>query len=76
LGPSGIRVNTVAPGLTITDATKWIPQERMEATAQHTPLRRVGLPEDIAGMILFLASNQAKFITGGYFPVDGGITML
>ncbi|MBW4577408.1 MAG: SDR family oxidoreductase [Aphanothece sp. CMT-3BRIN-NPC111] len=76
LGPHGIRVNAVAPGLTETDATAFQPQERKDAMAQMTPLRRIGLPEDIAGAILLLASEEAKFITGAYLPVSGGIQML
>jgi 3-oxoacyl-[acyl-carrier protein] reductase len=76
LGPHGIRVNAVAPGLTITDATSFLPQEHKEASAQMVPMRRNGLPEDIAGAILLLASEEARFITGAYLPVSGGIQML
>ncbi|MDZ7960691.1 MAG: SDR family oxidoreductase [Aulosira sp. DedQUE10] len=76
LGPQGIRVNAIAPGLTITDATARLPQEQKAAAAQFTPLQRNGLPEDIAGAILLLASDQAKFITGAYLPVSGGDQML
>lgn len=75
LGPYGIRVNAVSPGLTMTDASAFIPEERRNALTQMTPLRRLGLPEDIANAILLLASNQAKFITGAYLPVNGGIFM-
>ncbi|MBO3458626.1 SDR family oxidoreductase [Aetokthonos hydrillicola Thurmond2011] len=76
LGAYGIRVNAVSPGLTLTDATSFLPQENKDAAAQSTPLKRNGLPEDIAGAILLLASEQAKFITGAYLPVSGGIQML
>jgi 3-oxoacyl-[acyl-carrier protein] reductase len=76
LGPAGIRVNTVSPGLTITDATAWIPEERRRAVAQSTPLRRVGLPEDIAGAVLMMVSEEARFISGAYLPVSGGQLML
>ncbi len=76
LGPHGIRVNAIAPGLTLTDATAFLPQEHKEASSQMTPLRRNGLPEDIAGAILLLASQEAGFITGAYLPVSGGIQML
>ncbi|WP_199338805.1 MULTISPECIES: SDR family NAD(P)-dependent oxidoreductase [Nostoc] len=75
LGPHGIRVNAVSPGLTITDASAFVPQERRDAIAQMTPLRRIGVPEDIAGAVLLLASEQARFITGAYLPVNGGIFM-
>jgi len=76
LGPMGIRVNTIAPGLTMTDATSWLPPERVKASADATPLRRVGQPEDIAGAILAVVSDDSKFITGAYIPVSGGMLML
>lgn len=76
LGSHGIRVNAVAPGLTITDATAFIPQEQKDAGAQMIPLRRNGLPEDVAGAILMLASEEARFITGAYLPVNGGSQMI
>lgn len=76
LGPQGIRVNAVSPGLTLTDATEWLPQQAKDAAAQQVPLRRNGLPEDIAGAILLLASEEARFITGTYLPVSGGVQML
>jgi 3-oxoacyl-[acyl-carrier protein] reductase len=75
LGSYGIRVNAISPGLTITDASAIVPDERRDAIAQMTPLRRIGVPEDIAGAILLLASEQARFITGAYLPVNGGIFM-
>lgn len=76
LGPHGIRANVVAPGLTLTDATAWLPQEHKQASAQTVPLKRNGLPEDVAGAILLLASEEARFITGAYLPVSGGVQML
>ena len=76
LGPHGIRVNTVAPGLTITDATSWLPKEQIGAMAAATPLRRVAQPEDIAGAIMMLVSDDARFVTGAYLPVSGGSLML
>ncbi len=76
LGPSGIRVNTVAPGLTITDATAGISDQVKNAIAGETPLRRVATPEDVAGAILMLASEKTGFVTGTYVPVDGGMQML
>ncbi|WP_445633859.1 Short-chain dehydrogenase [Nostoc sp. DSM 114161] len=75
LGPHGIRVNAVSPGLTITDASAFVPQERRDAIAQMTPLRRIGVPEDIASAVLLLASEHSRFITGAYLPVNGGIFM-
>ncbi len=76
LGPVGIRVNVVAPGLTLTDATKFMPQAHKEAIANNTPLRKIGLPEDVAGAILLYASDETKHITGNYLPVNGGQIML
>lgn len=76
LRPYGIRVNAVAPGLTDTDATSFIPQESKGNVAQMTPLRRNGQPEEVAGAIVLLASQEAKFITGTYLLVNGGLQML
>jgi NAD(P)-dependent dehydrogenase (short-subunit alcohol dehydrogenase family) len=76
LGPDGIRINTVAPGLTLTDATAPMAQQIRETAATRCPLRRNGLPRDIAGAILFLASDLSQFMTGTYLPVDGGYTKL
>jgi amino acid adenylation domain-containing protein len=76
LGPEGIRVNTVAPGLILTDATANLPPQTRDAAAGRSPLRRNGLPRDVAGAILFFASDLSVFMTGTYLPVDGGFTML
>jgi NAD(P)-dependent dehydrogenase (short-subunit alcohol dehydrogenase family) len=76
LGPDGIRINTVAPGLTLTDATAAMSNHIKESAASRCPLRRNGLPRDVAGAILFLASDLSQFMTGTYLPVDGGHTML
>ncbi len=76
LGPAGVRVNVVAPGLTDTDATAQIPTEHKDASAAHTPLRRNGRPEDVAGAVLMVASDAGRFLTGTYVPVSGGTLML
>lgn len=76
LGPSGVRANTVAPGLTLTDAALPMAPAVKEAIASRCPMRRNGLPEDMAGAVLFLASDLSRFMTGTYLPVDGGFTML
>jgi len=76
LGPSGIRVNTVAPGLIITDATANLPPSVKESAAAWTPLRRNGVARDVAGALLYYASDLSRFVTGSYQPVDGGMTML
>jgi len=76
LGQHGIRVNAIAPGVTLTDALSSQPQEWKDSVAQMTPPRRNGQPEDIAGAVLLLASEQAGFITGTYLMVNGGSQML
>jgi 3-oxoacyl-[acyl-carrier protein] reductase len=76
LGPYGIRANVIAPGLILTDATAQLPQEQKDASDRSVPLKRNGLPEDVAGAILLLASEHADFISGAYLPVSGGSQML
>jgi len=76
LGQHGIRVNTVAPGLTMTDSTSFMPEEQVQALAQMTPLRRVASPEDIAGVVLCMVSDHMRFVTGAYIPVSGGMMMI
>ena len=71
LGPKGIRVNAVAPGITETDMMKAVPKEVIEPMIQQIPLRRLGQPEDIANAFLFLASEEASYITGVVLSVDG-----
>jgi 3-oxoacyl-[acyl-carrier protein] reductase len=75
LGPAGIRVNVVAPGLTDTDATAFVPPQVREMIAAHTPLRRVGRPEDVAGAVLFCCTDWSRFMSGAYLPVSGGALM-
>jgi len=60
----------------LTDASATMSNKIKEASAAHCPLRRNGLPRDVAGAILFLASDLSQFMTGVYLPVDGGHTML
>ena len=71
LGPHGIRVNAVAPGIIETDMMKAVPKEVMEPMIQRIPLRRLGQPEDIANAFAFLASDEASYITGVVLSVDG-----
>ena len=75
LGPAGVRVNVVAPGLTDTDATAFVPQQVREMIAQHTPLRRIARPEDVAGAVLFFCVDWSRFVSGAYLPVSGGALM-
>lgn len=72
VAPSGVRVNCIAPGFVLTDMTRAFPQETIDAICEETPLLRAGSPEDIAGAALFLASDDAAFITGQVLSVDGG----
>lgn len=74
LGPRGITVNAVAPAMTETDMTAATPLTRREAVANGTPLGRVAQPEDIADVVAFLASEDARWITGRTLLTDGGLT--
>lgn len=71
LGPKGIRVNAVAPGITETDMMKAVPKEMIDPLIAQIPLRRLGQPEDIANAFVFLASEEASYITGVVLSVDG-----
>ncbi len=71
LGPKGIRVNAVAPGITETYMMKAVPKEVIEPLINTIPLRRLGQPEDIANAFVFLASDEASYITGVILSVDG-----
>jgi 3-oxoacyl-[acyl-carrier protein] reductase len=72
LGPHGIRVNVVAPGLTETDATTGALRDRFQHMSATLPLRRIAQPEDIAGAILLLATDEARYLTGNYLAAGGG----
>ena len=71
LGPKGIRVNAVAPGIIETDMMKAVPKEVIDPMIAQVPLRRLGQPEDIANAYVFLASDEASYITGVVLSVDG-----
>lgn len=71
LGPKGIRVNAVAPGITNTDMMRAVPKEILDPLIAQIPLRRLGEPEDIANAFVFLASEKASYITGAILSVDG-----
>ncbi len=71
LGPFGIRVNAVAPGITNTDMMQAVPKEVIEPMIAQIPLRRMGEPEDVANAFVFLASEKASYITGVILSVDG-----
>ena len=73
LGPRGVRVNAVAPGYVETDMTAALADSVKEQIMGNTPLGRLAAPEEIAGVIAFLASPAAGYITGAVIPVDGGL---
>lgn len=73
LGPYGIRVNAVAPGITRTDMVAALPDQMIQPLIAHIPLRRVGEPEDVAKAFLYLASDDAAYVTGEILSVDGAM---
>ncbi|MBA2567755.1 MAG: 3-oxoacyl-[acyl-carrier-protein] reductase [Actinobacteria bacterium] len=75
LGSRGVRANVVAPGYVKTRLTDELPEEARDAMLANTPLGRLGDPEDIAGAVRFLCSDDASFITGEVLLVDGGLGM-
>lgn len=72
LGPNGINVNAVAPGFIQTDMTKNVTEEIRQEIMDNSALGRLGTPEDVASVVLFLASEKSEFITGQVIGVDGG----
>jgi len=76
-GPKNIRANCICPGLVKTDFAKalWENKDALNKVINATPLRRVGEPDDIAGVALFLASDESRFVTGQYIIADGGGTI-
>lgn len=75
LGPSGIRVNCVAPGVIATEMNGHLAPEDLAALEEETPLGRIGRPEEVAKAIHFLAGEEASFITGQVLRVDGGMVI-
>lgn len=75
LAPRGVRVNAVAPGFIATQMTDVIHEDIKKATLQNIPMGKFGEAEDVANVILFLASEKAKYITGQVIQVDGGMAM-
>jgi 3-oxoacyl-[acyl-carrier protein] reductase len=75
LGSRGVRANVVAPGYVTTQLTDVLPEEAKAAMLGATPLGRLGDPEDVAGAVRFLCSDEASFITGEVLLVDGGLGM-
>jgi 3-oxoacyl-[acyl-carrier protein] reductase len=75
LGSRGVRANVIAPGYVKTRLTDELPEEARGAMLDNTPLGRLGDPEDVAGAVRFLCSDEASFITGEVLLVDGGLGM-
>lgn len=75
IGPSGINVNVVAPGVIDTRMNNHLSKEDMEALIEETPINRIGTPEDVANAVLFLCDKKASFITGEVISVDGGFIL-
>ncbi|MFP3189269.1 MAG: SDR family oxidoreductase, partial [Sulfolobaceae archaeon] len=83
-GPKGITVNGVMPGWTLTDRVDQLVKDRarregrseqdvLSEIVKDVPLKRIGKPEEVANVVLFLASNLATYVNGALIPVDGGI---
>ena len=75
LGSRSITANVVAPGFVETDMTAALPAEQREDYRKQVPLQRFASPDDVAGVVTFLASDQAAYVTGALVPVDGGLGM-
>lgn len=75
LGRKGVTVNAVAPGFIATEMVAKMPAEVLDSMKAKVPLGRLGTPEDIASMYLFLASDEASYVNGATFSVDGGMTV-
>jgi 3-oxoacyl-[acyl-carrier protein] reductase len=75
LGPKGITVNAVAPGFIGTEMVRAMPEAVLKGMVEHTPVRRLGEPLDVANAYLFLASDDASFINGAVLSVDGGLVV-
>jgi len=75
LGPSGIRVNAIAPGVIATDMNFMLSEEAIAELTEETPLMKIGSPEDVANAALFLASDKAGFITGEVMNISGGFVI-
>lgn len=75
LGPYGICVNMVSPGMTLTEGTIQMAGSSRDGVVKRTPMKRLATPDDVTGAVLFLASDIASFITGSYLPASGGYVM-
>ncbi len=76
LGPFGITVNLVSPGMTLTEFSQSLPEDLKQRVSERTPLRRLATPEDVARIVLFYASPLAEFLTGANLIPDGGFAVV
>ncbi len=74
-GADGITANAVAPALVETEMNQYMPDDEKARVAAATPLKRIAMPDDIAGVVAFLASDDSRFLTGNCIPVNGGLEM-
>jgi 3-oxoacyl-[acyl-carrier protein] reductase len=75
LGPSGITVNCIAPGVIDTEMNAILDKETLSELCEETPLMRLGTPDDVGELVSFLASDRASFITGQIISADGGFAV-
>ncbi|MFM9970404.1 MAG: SDR family oxidoreductase [Burkholderiales bacterium] len=75
LGEFGIAVNAIAPGLTLVEATEYVPKDRHDQYVNGRAMHRAQLPEDVCGAVMFFLSDAAGFVTGQLLPVNGGFVM-
>ncbi len=72
LGPDGIAVNAIAPGLVLVEATEYVPEERKQLYVKGRAMPRAQTPEDVSEVVVFLLGQGAGFVTGQLVPVNGG----
>lgn len=75
MGADNITVNAVAPGLTLVEATEYVPKHRHELYENQRAIQRAQVPEDVSGVIVFLLSGLSRFVTGQVLAVNGGFVM-
>jgi len=75
LGSEGIAANCIAPGLTLVEATEYVPEDRKNQYIEGRSIQREQMPEDVTGTVLFLLSDAADFVTGQCLPINGGFVM-
>jgi NAD(P)-dependent dehydrogenase (short-subunit alcohol dehydrogenase family) len=75
LGPKGITVNAVAPGLTLVEATEYVPEARHQYYRQGRAIERAQMPDDVTATVLFLLSRGSGYVTGQVLPINGGFVM-